>query len=141
MPSDHLLQGGRGSSHSSSELSSSEGVWQQIKWKKRKENERKGKQQKNSCPVSVYSPKKTPVTRFVLSLYSAQVSKKTIIPSTPMIHEGQNWEKKITKGKSDGSQKAKHFCTGAVRKFRPVRNFAPFCEVLDFPTFSALLSF
>ena len=38
VPSDPLLQGARGSSHSSSELSSSEDVWLVRKWK---ENERK----------------------------------------------------------------------------------------------------
>ena len=38
MPSDPLLQGARGSSRSSSELSSSEGVWLVRKWK---ENEGK----------------------------------------------------------------------------------------------------
>ena len=98
MLSDPLLQGGRSSSHSSSKLSSSEGVWQPRKWKKRKENERKGKQRENSLLVSVFSQSKNkkvkiPITRFILRLYSAQVSKKTIIPSIPMIHEGQNWKK------------------------------------------------
>ena len=38
VPSDPLLKGARGSSHSSSELSSLEGVWLVRKWK---ENERK----------------------------------------------------------------------------------------------------
>ena len=38
VPSDPLLQGARGSSRSSSKLSSSEGVWLVRKWK---ENERK----------------------------------------------------------------------------------------------------
>ena len=43
--------------------------------------------------------------KICLSLYSAQVSKKTIIPSIPMIHEGQNW--KNHKKKSNGGQKGK----------------------------------
>ena len=85
------------------------------------------------------------ITRFVLSLYSAQVSKKTIIPSIPMIHEGQKWKKKSQKGSWE-SKGQSLFCTGA--NFRPVRIFAqwckifaPFWEVLDFSAFYALLSF
>ena len=50
---------------------------------------------------------------------------------------------KKTKGKSNGGQKGKkikkHFCI--VRNFRKCEIFAPFCEILDFPAFSALLSF
>ena len=41
LPSTLLLQGERGSSHSSSELSSSEGVWLVRKGEKVRENERK----------------------------------------------------------------------------------------------------
>ena len=40
LPSGLLLQGGRGSSHSSSDLSSTEGVWPVRKLKKMKENAR-----------------------------------------------------------------------------------------------------
>ena len=51
---------------------------------------------------------KITITRFVLSLYSAQVSKKTIIPSIPMIQEEQNW-KKNHRREVKQSQKGKAF--------------------------------
>ena len=49
-PSNPLLQGERGSSRSSSELSSSEGVWQPRKGEKRKENGRKEKKREKLPP-------------------------------------------------------------------------------------------
>ena len=42
------------------------------------------------CSVCQVQKMKVPFTRFVLSLYSAQESKKTIKPSIPIVYEGQN---------------------------------------------------
>ena len=56
---------------------------------KKRNREEKGSSGKT--PASVFSSSiiiKIPITRFVLSLYIAQVSKKTIIPSISLIHEG-----------------------------------------------------
>ena len=53
-PSSLLLQGERGSSPSSSELSSSEDVWLVRKWK---ENERKGKESEKGGRAKSFSPK------------------------------------------------------------------------------------
>ena len=65
-----------------------------------RENERKVKKmrEKNSSgktpAKSLYLQhnEKCPFTGFVLSLYIAQISKNTKIPSIPIIHEGQNWK-------------------------------------------------
>ena len=54
-PSSLLLQGERGSSRSSFELSSSEGVWLVRKWK---ENERQGEKMKQKMGELKASPQK-----------------------------------------------------------------------------------
>ena len=57
----------------------------------RKGNKMKEKGSSGKTPASVFSSSKKklfPITRFVLSLYIAQVSKKTIIPSISLMHEG-----------------------------------------------------
>ena len=125
------------------------------------ERERKGKQRENSRPISVFQQRqkkiKTSSTRFHLSLYSAQISKNTTIPTIPIIHEGKNGKnhKKEVKWEVNGEKKnkkmQKHFRT--VRKFCTVRKFAqykifagvkfshPATKLLSSPTFSALISF
>ena len=77
--------------------------------------------------------KKSPITRFALSLYSAQISKNTKIPSIPIIHEGKKNGKmqKVGNAKSGsiGSQKGLKITNAGsnfhrVRKFRTLRNFS-----------------
>ena len=85
------------------------------------------------CSVSLMQKnEKFFFTRFVLSLYSAQVSKKTIIPSIPMIHEGKIG--KITKRKSNGDQKGKKIRSNfrRVPKFRTLQKFYVFLQKFDF---------
>ena len=110
-----------------------------------RENERKEKkmrERKSSGKTPAHKlyiqqrKNENPSTRFDLSLYSAQISKNTKIPSIPIIHEGKNW-KKITKKKSNRGQKGKknhkcrsNFCT--LGKFRRVRN------IRSLPKFYAL---
>ena len=57
--------------------------------------------------VFVFSKAKIKIfsSRFGLSLYSAQISKNTKIPSIPIIHEGQIG--KNHKNESNGGQKGK----------------------------------
>ena len=73
----------------------------------------KGKKSKreNSRSVSVYPAKrkiKIVSTRFGLSLYSAQISKNTKIPSIPIIHVGKNGKKKSQKGSQTRVKRTKN---------------------------------
>ena len=103
----------------------------------RKEKKMRGEESSGKTPAqSLYSSKEKNQdrsTRFHLSLSSAQISKNTKIPSIPIIHEGKNGKnhKKEVKPELNGAKK--------TRKCRGI--FTPFCEALDFPAFSTLLSF
>ena len=114
-----------------------------------RENGRKGekmeqqkKKRENSCPAAVYSAKrkiKNRSTRFQLSLFSAQISKNTKIPSVPIIHEGKNGKnhKKEVKLEVNGAKKkqenARHFCTSAI--FRTLQNFRTLLRSSRFSSF------
>ena len=111
--------------------------------------EQQKKKRENSCPAAVYSAKrkiKNRSTRFQLSLFSAQISKNTKIPSVPIIHEGKNGKnhKKEVKLEVNGAKKKNKKMQdifALVRFFAHCKIFAPFYEALDFPAFSSLLSF
>ena len=70
-PSSPLLQGGKVSSRSSTELSSSEGVWLVRKGEKVRENERKCKMGGSSCPTTLLMSKRCPLLQCSRSLYTA----------------------------------------------------------------------
>ena len=70
----------------------------------------KKKSEKTPAQCSVFQQReksKVVSTRFGLSLYSAQISKNTKIPSIPIIHEGKNGKKKSQKGSQTGVKRAK----------------------------------
>ena len=96
-----------------------------------KEKKSSGKTPSQSLYIKMQENEKVFFTRFVLSLYSAQVRKKTIIPSIPMIHEGKNW-KNHKKGSGTGGQQSKKKKKNAEGT---VQNSAPFCEAAQFSSF------
>ena len=61
------------------------------KGEKMREREAAGKLPPSTVSIPVEKCE-SPCTRFDLSLYSAQISKNTKIPSIPIIHEGKNWK-------------------------------------------------
>ena len=81
---------------------------------------------------------------FLLSFYSAQLRKKTIIPSIPMIHEGKNW-KNHKKGSQMGGksteQKKTRKCIRHSAKISHGAKFRASAKLLYFPGFSTILSF
>ena len=97
-----------------------------------------GKLPLNLC-ISSQEKNQVGSTRFHLSLYSAQISKKYKIPSIPIIHEGQS-------GKNH-KEEVKWEVNGAkiIRKCRSIfagaKFLHPFTKLLNFPAFFALLSF
>ena len=100
-----------------------------------KQNKKSGKTPASSC---VFSKEKIKilVTRFHLSLYSAQISKNKKILSIPIIHEGQNGKnhKKEVKrevNKQENTEEISH----------SVKISHPSAKLLNFSAFSALLSF
>ena len=81
MPSDPVLQGAKGSSRSSSDFSSSEGVWLVRKWKENERKGRKGEAAGKLPPTVSLLPKvKSPITMFAWALNAApktiQIPKK-----------------------------------------------------------------
>ena len=95
----------------------------------------RGEESSEKTPTqSLYSSKEKNLdhsTRFHLSLYSAQISKNTKIPSIPIIHEGQNGKnhKKKVKQEVNKAKKTRK-CRGIFAQcenFALVRNFAQ-CE-------------
>ena len=114
---------------------------------KMRERKRKMREEGSSgkTPASLYIPAKAKnqdcSTRFPLSLYSAQISKNTKIPSIPIMHEGKNWKKKkLKKGSQTGVKRAKNKKNAEAfshsAKFRTMRKFAPFCKATQFSSFS-----
>ena len=70
-PSGLLLQGGKVSSRSSSELSSSEAVWLVRKWKENERVRKAGKMLKASRPSFINDPTKVSVYSVAWGLYTA----------------------------------------------------------------------
>ena len=91
-PSSPLLQGERGSSRSSSELSSSEGVWQPRKGEKMRENGRKEKQQVKILPITFTNGEDVFNSACLGLLYPNPFTKyqKT---KTKSYYKGQIWKK------------------------------------------------
>ena len=98
---------------------------------------------KTPAQLSLYSakPKSAPSTRFHLSLYRAQISKNTKYPQYPQYMKGKMG--KITKRKSNGrSTKQKKKKQENSETFSHGAKFShPSAKLLDFASFSTLLSF
>ena len=125
------------------------------KGEKMKQKKKSGKTPTQQLCIQ-QSKNQDPPTRFHLSLYSAQISKNTKIPSIPIIHEverrtiSEYMKGKMVKCKKWVNRKSKgpkitnagrNFCR--VRKFRTLRKFwqAAKSTLLHFLASSALLSF
>ena len=80
-----------------------------------REKKMSGKTTAQCSVCKMQKMKKLSLTRFALSLYSAQISKNTKIPSTPIIHEGKNG--KMQKSGSTRSKKGPKI-TNAGSNFR-----------------------
>ena len=99
--------------------------------KAKKMKKKKSRKTLAQCSVSLMQKnEKFFFTRFVLSLYSAQASKKTIIPSIPMIHEGKNSKnhKKEVKRGSKGQKNQEQLSQRAK-----ISHPAKFSVFLHFP--------
>ena len=83
-------------------------------------------------------------TRFDLSLYSAQISTNTKIPSIPIIHEGKHWKnhkKEVKRGSKEQKQKMQEAFSQVVKISQQFRSLPNFLQCSIFLAFYALLSF
>ena len=94
--------------------------------KKMREKKIAGKLLPNTISIPV-EKNENPCTRFDLSLYSAQISKNTKIPSIPIIHEGKNWKnhkKEVKRGVKWTTGGLAGWNFRSLEEFRRLRNFA-----------------